>query len=131
MPYITINTYTTGKFKKTKINGRPVIITTMRPIRGDTAMNRIMYPDKQVQNSFMQFNNMLTPSGHPKVNGQSVSAFHPMAINSSHIGGSTQNTKKKGLLISYLILRLPTIPTMVKSYLSVSRMVKKLPYLPD
>jgi len=96
MDFITINTRTTGKFKKKKIGGRDHIITSMRPIRGNTAMNGILYPDIEVQKSFMQFDNMLAPSKHPKINGQNVSAFHPMAINSHNIGGFTQNPKKKG-----------------------------------
>ena len=93
---ITINSTTNGKFQKKRINGREHIITKIMPIRGDTAMNRIMYPNAEVQKSFTQLNNLIAPSSHPVVNGQNVSAYHPLAINANNIGAFLKNPKMKG-----------------------------------
>lgn len=93
---ITVNSKTTGKFRKRKINGRDHIITQMKPIRGDIAMNRRFYPNTEIQKSFMQFNNLIAPAGHPMVNGQSVSAYHPLALNVNNVGGFLQNPRMKG-----------------------------------
>ena len=96
MKLITVNSHTTGKFSKKTINGRNHIITKMRPIRGDIAMNRIFYPNAEVKKSFTQFQNMIAPANHPRVNGHSVSAYHPLAINANNIGGFIQNPTMKG-----------------------------------
>jgi hypothetical protein len=68
----------------------------MLPIRGDIAMNRILYPDDEVQNSYTQLNNILAPNGHPSINGVGVSAYHPVAINTHNYGGFIRNPSKKG-----------------------------------
>ena len=49
---IAINTHTSGKFKRETINSRSHIVTTMRPIRGDIAMNGILYPNDEVKKTF-------------------------------------------------------------------------------
>ena len=96
MKFITVNSHTTGKFSKKTINGRNHIVTKMRPIRGDIAMNRIYYPNAEVKKSFTQFQNMIAPANHPTVNGHSISAYHPLAINANNIGGFIQNPTMKG-----------------------------------
>jgi hypothetical protein len=68
----------------------------MMPIRGDIAMNGILYPDAQVANSFAQLDMLPAPNGHPTVNGVNVSAFHPVANNKHNIGGFIRNPRKKG-----------------------------------
>lgn len=93
---VAINSKTNGKYRKRKINGRDHIITNMMPIRGDTAMNRRFYPVPELQKSFMQLNNLIAPAGHPTVNGEKVSAYHPFALNVNNVGGFTQNPKMKG-----------------------------------
>ena len=96
MEFITVNSHTTGKFSKKTINGRSHIVTKMRPIRGDIAMNRIYYPNAEVKKSFTQFQNMIAPANHPRVNGHNISAYHPLAINANNIGGFIQNPTMKG-----------------------------------
>ena len=93
---ILINSRTSGKFHRETINGRSHIVTTMMPIRGDTAMNGIHYPDKQVANSFQQLDMLPAPNGHPLVNGVHVPAFHPVANNTHNVGGFIRNPRKKG-----------------------------------
>ena len=93
---VLINSKTSGKFSREIIDGRSHIITTIMPIRGDIAMNGINYPDKNVEDSFMQLNMLPAPNGHPTVNGVNVSAFHPVANNKHNIGGFMRNPRKKG-----------------------------------
>lgn len=93
---ILINSRTSGKFKREVINGRSHIVTRIMPIRGDIAMNGLLYPDAQVAESFGQMGMMLAPAGHPVVNGKHVSALHPVAINTHNIGGFLRNPVKKG-----------------------------------
>lgn len=66
------------------------------PIRGDTAMNNVFYSDKDVEDTFMQLNNLPAPSGHPSVNGVNVLASHPVANNKQNIGGWLSKPRKKG-----------------------------------
>jgi len=93
---VLINTRTSGKFHREQIDGRSHLVTIMMPIRGDIAMNKKHYPDKQVTSSFMQLNMLPAPNGHPTVNGIAVPAFHPVANNKHNMGGFLRNPRKKG-----------------------------------
>ena len=93
---LLINSKTSGKFHRETIDGRSHIVTQMMPVRGDTTMNNIFYPDKDVEHSFMQLNMLPAPSGHPVVNGVNVLASHPVANNKQNIGGFLRNPRKKG-----------------------------------
>ncbi len=92
----SINSRTSGKFKQETINGRNHIVTTMMPIAGDIAMNKMFYPNEQVKSSFDQLNNLPAPNGHPKLNGVHVTAFSPLAMNAFNVGGFIRNPKMKG-----------------------------------
>lgn len=78
------------------INNRSHLVTGMRPIRGDIAMNRILYSDKEVAKSHMQLHDLPCPNGHPVINGVHVSAFKPASMNAFNFGGFTRNPVKKG-----------------------------------
>jgi hypothetical protein len=93
---LLINSKTSGKFHREMIDGRSHIVTQMMPVRGDTAMNNIFYPDSDIESSFMQLNMLPAPSGHPVVNGVNVLASHPVANNKQNIGGYLRNPRKKG-----------------------------------
>lgn len=94
--YISINSQTSGKFKRETINNRSHIVTGMRPIRGDIAMNHILYSDEEVAKSHMQLHDLPCPNGHPVINGVHVSAFKPASMNAFNFGGFTRNPVKKG-----------------------------------
>ena len=93
---ISINSRTTGKFRRETLNGRSHIVTSMMPIRGNTAMNGLFYPLDEVKKSFMQLNKLPAPNGHPKVNGVHISAFDPIAMNAHNVGAFIRNPKMKG-----------------------------------
>lgn len=90
---ITINSKTAGKFKKEYLNNREHIVTEMVPIVGDSVMNGGLYPFDEIKASYLQIDNLPAPNGHPKVNGEIVSAFHPLAINAHNIGGFVRNPR--------------------------------------
>lgn len=95
-----INSRTSGKFRRVKANGRDHIVTNMRPIVGDSVMNRIFYPDDEVHRSFEQLNNLPAPAGHPEVEGRRVSAYDPMAVNAHNIGGFVRKPTKSGRYVN-------------------------------
>ena len=84
---IVINSKTTGVFHIENIDGRRIMVTKIKPIRGDSVMKRILYPQDEVATAVPQFENMLAPLGHPHLKGEPVSASHPMAINIFNVGG--------------------------------------------
>ena len=93
---IVINSILSSKYYNEKLNGRDHLVVNMRPIVGDTMMNELFYPDSEVTKSYMQLNNLLAPVGHPKVNGEDVSALNPLAINKHSIGAYIRNPTKSG-----------------------------------
>lgn len=96
MPRIAINSNTNGNIRFEKLNGRNHLVTEMRPIIGDSIMNGGLYPDAEVTATFNQLNLLPAPNRHPKVNGQNVSAFHPLATNSHNVGAFIRNPRKEG-----------------------------------
>lgn len=96
---VAINSTTSGHFKNRSMNGRKHIVTAMVPIVGDTVMNSGLYPEAEVASSYLQLNNLPAPKSHPKIDGFSVSAFHPAAINSQNIGGFIRNPKRQGKMV--------------------------------
>jgi len=97
---IAINSSTAGGFRVRRTNGREHLVVNMVPIVGDSVMNGILYPDAEVSNSFDQLDNLPAPNRHPEVNGEPVSAFHPMAINAHNIGAFVRNPKKRGKVVT-------------------------------
>lgn len=93
---IAINSQSTGKFTTEVINNRPHLVTQMVSVEGDTVMNRLLYPLSDIANSFKQLDALPAPAGHPTVNGENVSAFHPMAINAFHVGAFVRNPRMVG-----------------------------------
>jgi len=93
---VTINSQTDGNYTRSNVNGRSHIVTKMMPIRGDIAMNGVLYPLQAVKDSFDQLDNLPAPNGHPKVNGVHVSAFTPVAMNAFNVGGFIRNPTMDG-----------------------------------
>ena len=96
MAKFTLNSRSTGNFRTEVINGREHIVTQMVSVVGDSVMNNLLYPLDEITKSHLELNNLHAPAGHPRLNGQNVSAFHPMAVNSSNIGGVVLNPRMEG-----------------------------------
>lgn len=93
---IVINTQSTGKFRDETINGRPHLVTTMVSIEGDSVMNNLLYPAREVINAHSQLNRLPAPAGHPVVDGIMASANDPAAVNAHNIGGMVLNPTVQG-----------------------------------
>lgn len=93
---ISINSKTSGKFWKERVNGREHMVTDMVSIVGDSVMNKGLYPDTEVANSFAQLDLLPAPNDHPRVNGSNQSAYHPLALNAHHFGAFVRNPRKEG-----------------------------------
>jgi hypothetical protein len=92
---IVINSATSGGFWMALLNGREHLVTNMVSIVGDSVMNKKFYPDSVVTANFSQLDSLPAPNGHPLVNGQATSAFHPCAINACNFGAFIRNPVKK------------------------------------
>jgi len=63
-------------------------------------MNGGLYPDDEVTKAFNQLDQLPAPNGHPKIAGQNISAFHPLAVNAFNTGGFIRNPTKKGKIVN-------------------------------
>lgn len=93
---IAINSHSTGKFRTEVINNRPHLVTEMVSIEGDSVMNGLGYLLADVTIAHPQLDALPAPASHPTVNGENVSAFHPLAINAFHVGGMVRNPRMVG-----------------------------------
>ena len=92
-----LNSHSSGTFSRQKLNGRDHIVTNVRPIVGNSIMNKVFYPTQVVKNSHGQLHNRLMPVNHPQVSGQDVSAYNVLAINANNAGCLLRNPVMKGV----------------------------------
>ena len=85
----------TKAMKKTKRNGRDVIIVPSATLPDDVIMNRIKYPKDEIKKSFMGLEKAPAPLGHPMVNGKFVSAKSPEGINLGWVGAWNENVRQE------------------------------------
>lgn len=79
----------------TTINGQEhYVIRGAVPIVDDIVMNGVLYPAKEINNSYLTMERKLMPLGHPMVNGKYVSANDPQAVNDYYAGAWAQNVSK-------------------------------------
>lgn len=81
--------------KKTKRNGRDVIIVPSATLPDDVIMNRIKYPKDEIKKSFKGLEKAPAPLGHPMVNGKFVSAKSPEGINLGWVGAWNENVRQE------------------------------------
>ena len=94
MKYLVLNQKSTGKFRREIINNRPHLLFDVVALEAPSVMNRIFYPAELVFNSIKDLVGKPAPARHPVVNGENVSASHPLAINAHNIGGFVSNVKR-------------------------------------
>ncbi|GGA64886.1 hypothetical protein [Pelagibacterium lentulum] len=85
--------------RKTKRNGRDVIIVPSATMPDDVVMNgsqgKVLYPADEIANSYRQLERTPAPLGHPMVNGKFVSARDPEGINLGYIGAWNENVRQE------------------------------------
>lgn len=77
-------------------NGREHWVIPSYTLPANVIMNGGLYPASEIDAHYKKLEGTLAPLGHPKVNGQFVSAFSPEGINVGHIGAWNRNVKKSG-----------------------------------
>ena len=84
-----------SKITKEIINNKEhYIIRDVVPVIDDVVMNNGLYPKDEIDKSYKSINGNLMPIGHPKVNGQFVSASNAKAINDYYGGAWAENVHK-------------------------------------
>jgi hypothetical protein len=78
-----------------KRNGRDVMIVPSATLPDGVIMNNIKYPADEIEKGFMTLNGTLAPFGHPRVNGDYVSASHPDGLAVSYIGAHNENVRRE------------------------------------
>ncbi|MCX8657394.1 hypothetical protein J3U08_11400 [Gilliamella sp. B2894] len=99
MNKVTVNVLSvinkSSKITKESINNKEhFIIRDVVPVVDDVVMNNGLYPKDEIDKSYMSINGNLMPIGHPKVNGQFVSASNAKAINKYYGGAWAENVHK-------------------------------------
>jgi hypothetical protein len=77
-------------------NGRDVIVVPSATMPADIVMNGVKYPKAVIEASFASLNRAPAPMGHPKLNGNFLSARDPEAINHFHVGAWNENVRWDG-----------------------------------
>ena len=94
---ISINTHISTNASRTEVvNGRDYIVVNAMLIRGDTAMNGVLYTLDQVSASYHQLNELPAPLGHPKIGDENVSANNNFARGVFDVGAFVRNAKMIG-----------------------------------
>ena len=96
---IHVNSSSSGNFREEVINGRDHLVTEMISIEMSSVMNGLFYSKEAVEASYMQLDNLPAPMGHPVVNGENVSANHPLAVNAFNIGAFIMSPRIDGEFI--------------------------------
>lgn len=99
MSKVTVNVLSainnSSKITKESINNKEhFIIRDVVPVVDDVVMNNGLYPKDEIDKSYMSINGNLMPIGHPKINGQFVSASNAKAINEYYGGAWAENVHK-------------------------------------
>lgn len=99
MNKITVNILSiinkSSKITKETINNKEhYVIRDVVPVVDDVVMNNGLYPKNEIDKSYKSINGNLMPIGHPKVNGQFVSASNAKAINDYYGGAWAENVHK-------------------------------------
>lgn len=93
---INITTVVNKKaIRKETRNGRDVIIVPSATLPDNIVMNDILYPAEEIEKSFMSLNRTPAPLGHPKVNGEYLSARDPEGLNQGWIGAWNENVRRE------------------------------------
>ena len=77
-------------------NGREYIVIPSYSLPANVVMNNILYPAEEIDRSYQTLEDTPAPLGHPMLDGEYISARHPVAINDYHVGASNRNVEKRG-----------------------------------
>lgn len=85
----------TKAVRKTKRNGRDLMIVPSATLPDDVVMNGVKYPAAEIEKSYATLERTPAPLGHPTVNGSFVSAMDPEGLNIGYIGAWNENVRRE------------------------------------
>lgn len=77
-------------------NGREHLVLPSYTLPDDVIMNGGLYPHDEIEASYNSLENTPAPLGHPQLDGEYISAYHPAAINAYHGGAFNRNVRRVG-----------------------------------
>lgn len=77
-------------------NGREHLVLPSFTLPDNVVMNGGLYPHDEIEASFNTLENTPAPMGHPQLDGEYISAYHPAAINAYYAGAFNRNVKRVG-----------------------------------
>lgn len=77
-------------------NGREHLVLPSYTLPDNVVMNGGLYPADEIEKSYKSLEDTPAPMGHPQVNGEYVSAYHPAAINGYYAGAFNRNVRRDG-----------------------------------
>lgn len=73
-----------------------IVVKDVCPVIDDIVLNGGLYPADEIAKGFKSLEGKPMPYGHPKIEGQYVSASNVRAVNEYHIGAFARNVRKDG-----------------------------------
>lgn len=77
-------------------NGREHLVLPSYTLPDNVVMNGGLYPADEIEKSYASLENTPAPVGHPQIDGEYVSAYHPAAINGYYAGAFNRNVRRDG-----------------------------------
>lgn len=94
---INIHTKVNSKtIRREQHNNRAHIVLPSYTLPANVVMNGGLYPAAEIDAHYQKLDGTLAPLGHPRLDGEWISAFSPDAINAYHVGAWNRNVKKSG-----------------------------------
>jgi len=75
-------------------NGREHLVLPSYTLPDNVVMNGGLYPADEIEKSYASLENTPAPVGHPQIDGEYVSAYHPAAINGYYAGAFNRNVER-------------------------------------
>lgn len=85
-----------NEIRRETYNGREHIIVPSYTLPFNVVMNREFYPQAEIVANYKSLEGTLAPLGHPKVNGEHVSAMTPEGLNTCFAGAWNRNVELRG-----------------------------------
>ncbi|HFI1960481.1 TPA: DUF2213 domain-containing protein, partial [Yersinia enterocolitica] len=73
-----------------------IVVKDVCPVIDDIVLNGGLYPADEISKGYKSLEGKPMPYGHPKIEGQYVSASNVRAVNEYHIGAFARNVRKDG-----------------------------------
>ncbi len=77
------------------LDGDEYLVIPSYTLPDGVIMNDGLYPEEEISKAYQTLEGKMAPLGHPVVNGEFVSATHPIALTRNHIGAFNRNVRRE------------------------------------